>query len=536
MPKQSTVERIKPGISARGFLTAVKDYTEAAVVEELVANSYDADASTVLVLLDSDRNELHVLDDGRGFSKKAMRNAGILGGGEKADVEVSLSNRPYLGAYGFGLKATVKIATAVNIRTRSEEGEFEVQFDWSQLDEALKPEFEGYALTEKPIRKGLGTGAHITLRLRNPTSEDILDAYGSVLGNLPDDNGKFKCYVGTLKRVKRELSPALQDFTKLKSVARKLAQRRLLVLGDLSTQVDLQNCRIFVGSDRQDPTVKYKIFFSGIREGKVDPLKMGLRGIYVRIHGRLLKHSFTEQKFVYPISKWVKFASGLRVELTVDWLRNEISLSRDDLKFSNPKLEEQFRATITRVVSGFIQPQLKKLARKSERQAQRGQEQRLELARKRINPKGGLVIPFVKSGFNFIPESDAELGLLLSNPDVLKRVNSSYRLIDYNEKTPFDCLIYDEARRDFVFAELEPTLMEFLQHKTVPEELALVLTWSLGKWRVGARKKGKHSYFQLLSEKGSKRGHFKLLSFSREKSEKPSAAYSAIALDQVLSK
>jgi len=44
---------VKPKITAKGFRTAVRDYTEAIVVEELAANSYDADATTVLILLDT---------------------------------------------------------------------------------------------------------------------------------------------------------------------------------------------------------------------------------------------------------------------------------------------------------------------------------------------------------------------------------------------------------------------------------------------------------------------------------------------------
>jgi hypothetical protein len=48
---------IKPGVTAAGFRTAVKDYTEYAVVEELAANSYDADAECVIVLLDHNKNQ-----------------------------------------------------------------------------------------------------------------------------------------------------------------------------------------------------------------------------------------------------------------------------------------------------------------------------------------------------------------------------------------------------------------------------------------------------------------------------------------------
>ena len=49
------------------------------------------------------------------------------------------------------------------------------------------------------------------------------------------------------------------------------------------------------------------------------------------------------------------------------------------------KLEEQFRAVLTRLVSRFIQPQLKKLEKKAAREAAQKHQQRLELAKKRID-------------------------------------------------------------------------------------------------------------------------------------------------------
>ena len=59
-------------------------------MEELVANSYDADATTALILLDPERNELHIIDDGSGFSRNATKSAGILGGGDKWDINACL--------------------------------------------------------------------------------------------------------------------------------------------------------------------------------------------------------------------------------------------------------------------------------------------------------------------------------------------------------------------------------------------------------------------------------------------------------------
>jgi signal transduction histidine kinase len=70
---------IKPGVTAEGYRIAVKDYTEPTVVEELAANSYDADAQTVVVLLDSRKNQLFVIDDGNGFTTEAFKIIAQLG-------------------------------------------------------------------------------------------------------------------------------------------------------------------------------------------------------------------------------------------------------------------------------------------------------------------------------------------------------------------------------------------------------------------------------------------------------------------------
>src|SRR5438128_1728834 len=117
---------IKPGISAAGFRTAVRDYTEPTVVEELAANSYDADASTALVLLDSNAGTLHIIDDGLGFSREAIENIATLGGGDKQTISYSKGHRHYLGSYGYGLKSSLNIANKVTVHSVSREGDFEV--------------------------------------------------------------------------------------------------------------------------------------------------------------------------------------------------------------------------------------------------------------------------------------------------------------------------------------------------------------------------------------------------------------------------
>jgi HSP90 family molecular chaperone len=186
---------VRVGINAHGFRTAVRDYTPPTVVEEISANSYDADAQTVIVLLDSTRDELHVVDDGIGFTKAAIELAATLGGGGKT-VPYSKGKRHYLGSYGYGLKSSLNIADSLLIESVSSEGRFRVVLDWTKLDEALNANFEGFPLESRTKKRDEATGTRITLKLRHPTTKSDLDDFGEKLANLPSDDGRFRCYFG----------------------------------------------------------------------------------------------------------------------------------------------------------------------------------------------------------------------------------------------------------------------------------------------------------------------------------------------------
>jgi hypothetical protein len=528
-PSAAKAIAIVPGISAQGFRVAVRDYKERHVIEELAANSYDADASTVLVLTDGD--QLHIIDDGKGFGLEAVRQVAVLGAGEKSSSDFSGGRRPFLGCYGFGLKSTLNIAKKVEIKSTSLEGAFYVQIDWTKLEEGLKGNSDGFKFTQSP-RGRAANGTHIELTLKAPVGDPQLDEFESVLSNLPQDDGRFRCYCGRFEDVRKNAPTLLTELGRLRNSATRLARRKLLRLSDISADADLKECETVDIRDKDDKTVAARFYFGGLEGGKVRSIKKSLRGIYVRINGRLLKQSFDDQKYVYSISKWVKFAAGLRVELSIDWLRNEISLSRDGVQFSNSKLEEQFRTALVRLVTRFIQPELKKLERKAERHIARKYEQRMELGDRRVKNPKSLRVPGLANGFCFKPETDGELALLLSQQTLLRKLNSGYRLIDYNDQASFDCLIWDESRKEFIKAELEPTLIEFLAHKDA-KDVQLVITWSTGKWRIGAKKRGTGGWYKLISEPEARAGHYKLLVYATQDSKKVKRHYPVVVLDQI---
>ena len=524
--------QIKAGIDASGYRTAVRDYTEPTVVEELAANSYDADASTCVVLLDTAKGFLYILDDGIGFSEDAIRQLAILGGGSKQDIPFSLGNRHYLGSYGYGLKSSLNIADRVRLETVSEDGKFSGVLDWSKLDEALRPDFPGFIFDHTPSTKG-HTGSNLAIKLKNPPSKDQLERFAGVLANLPNDGGKFLCFVGAYDEVVKSAPGMLLDFGKLAATAKRLEKKKCLTLAYTSVQADLDVCQQIEFADKVDPKVSVKIFFAGMNSGQVNQLKRGLRGIYVRIHGRLLKQSFTNSTFTYNISKWKKFESGLRIELSVDWLRDQITLSREGIRFANPKLEAEFRGVISRNISRFIQPQLKKLELKGTRTSQKKQDQRLELARKRIEKDPSILVPGVKSGFAFRPETDGELALLLAHGEVMKKINPNYSIIDYNDQAPFDCVFYDRSTLAMIKVELEPTLNEWLLHRET-SAVELIVVWTLGKWRTGAKKKGVAGYNKLVSDEPESPGRYRLLEFAADKSKNPRKGYKVVVLDELL--
>src|SRR5262249_33499734 len=68
------------------------------IIEELVANSYDADATIVLVV--HSPNELIVIDNGTGIAEEQFSKLLDLGAGTKIVSHQSDLKRSYLGSFG----------------------------------------------------------------------------------------------------------------------------------------------------------------------------------------------------------------------------------------------------------------------------------------------------------------------------------------------------------------------------------------------------------------------------------------------------
>jgi hypothetical protein len=134
---------IKPGVTEKGFFHGIKDYKDESIIEELCANSYDADASCVLVFFDGsdDENKIYIIDDGKGFSDGAIESVAKLGGGDDKGLTnecfASSSGRPYLGLFGYGLKSVFKISRQLDLYSANKTSTHEISIEKNKIGKFL---------------------------------------------------------------------------------------------------------------------------------------------------------------------------------------------------------------------------------------------------------------------------------------------------------------------------------------------------------------------------------------------------------------
>lgn len=107
-------------------------------IEEIIVNSYDADATLVQVVIDYDKKTLSIIDDGHGMDEKSLSSYVIWGSSEKSSSYRSpLFQRAPIGEYGMGGKlAITNICGICKIITRKDGKEHVVHMDRATLDKA----------------------------------------------------------------------------------------------------------------------------------------------------------------------------------------------------------------------------------------------------------------------------------------------------------------------------------------------------------------------------------------------------------------
>ena len=238
-------------------------------------------------------------------------------------------------------------------------------------------------------------------------------------------------------------------------------------------------------------------------------------GVYVKVDGRVLKRNFQGEKVLDGVSKYPKFKHGMRIEIPIDWLKEQINLGRDGLQFGNESSRRKFENELKTAVSSAVRPFAKMLETRKGRAVARELDCRMKKAKERIKQKQ-LITRLAKTGYAYAPQNDYEMALLMANPAVLKLINPNWLLMDFNGQLDFDCLVYDKSTSNYIKVELEPELDRFVS-QSILDNTDFIVTWKKGDWKVGKTKKARGGYFQLV-ESNENNAHYKLLIRSGPKS------------------
>lgn len=114
----------------------------AAVLTELVANAYDADATCVKIMWKQEGDRIVVADNGIGMTKEQLNSRFLKVGYKKRDTEGGKStgfHRPFMGRKGIGKLSVFSIATTVTVySTTGAESGNGLRIDVPDLEKAIK--------------------------------------------------------------------------------------------------------------------------------------------------------------------------------------------------------------------------------------------------------------------------------------------------------------------------------------------------------------------------------------------------------------
>jgi hypothetical protein len=126
-------------------------------VEELVANSFDAGAQRVQVLLSANMHDqdatIVVIDDGSGMGIKGLKQHWLIGVSNKRRLGKLPRGRQQIGQFGIGKLATYVLANRLSHITKSEGKYYSASMDYQAIDKRKEREVEPRASIKLPLRE-----------------------------------------------------------------------------------------------------------------------------------------------------------------------------------------------------------------------------------------------------------------------------------------------------------------------------------------------------------------------------------------------
>ncbi len=126
-------------------------------IEEMVANSFDAGAQRVQVLLSPNLHDqdasIVVIDDGEGMDATGLRQHWLIGVSNKRNLGQLPLGRQQIGKFGIGKLATYVLAARLTHITKRTGKYYSTTMDYSTIDKRVGREVEPKALIKIPLRE-----------------------------------------------------------------------------------------------------------------------------------------------------------------------------------------------------------------------------------------------------------------------------------------------------------------------------------------------------------------------------------------------
>ncbi|HBK43042.1 MULTISPECIES: TIGR02391 family protein [unclassified Polynucleobacter] len=305
-------------------------------IAELIANAYDADASTVQIKLHDDDLEksIEVIDDGMGMDFDEINQKFLrIGRNRRKDNEnLTSKGRKATGKKGLGKLALFGIGDLIEVSTTKENSGDKIKFtlDWDELKNTHNAEYSPHFERQQSNKAEKGTTIALKkLRRESAFEKENLAISLSKLFNF--FSSEFRCFISHNDDEPIEISNTLRF-----------------------KNIDAQFTWDFPSfSDIVDPEYAYKTEIAGEIISTEKPLRPGLRGITLFANGRLVNAA---EFFGIPESSHV--FSYLTGWLNIDFIDNldedAISTNRQSLNWDLPvasRLHSFLSAAVRKVIA-----------------------------------------------------------------------------------------------------------------------------------------------------------------------------------------
>ena len=126
-------------------------------IEELIANSFDAGAQRVHVLLSSNLHSQNativVIDDGEGMDRDGLKRHWLIGMSNKRNLSVLPRGRKQIGKFGIGKLATYVLANRLTHITKKGTKYYSTSMDYGKIDKRIDDDVEPKAPVKIALRE-----------------------------------------------------------------------------------------------------------------------------------------------------------------------------------------------------------------------------------------------------------------------------------------------------------------------------------------------------------------------------------------------